>query len=128
MEASAGRPSKVREVALSAGRRLVDVEGPLDDVLSKGRAVPDAYLRVFVHTDGPVPGIAEQIRETLPNAVDVQLRYERTESTGDGAPLSSLQPRDQFTSYYRRGHGVDDVPPDLLRAFDEVLETVGQEG
>ena len=54
VEAHPGRPAKVREVALSAGRRLLDVEGTLDDVLARGEALPDAYLRVFVRTDGPV--------------------------------------------------------------------------
>jgi DNA repair protein SbcD/Mre11 len=128
VDAEPDRPAKVREVALSAGRRLIDVEGTLDEVLAKGEQLPDAHLRVFVDTDGPVPGIAERIREALPNAVDVSLRYERAEATDDGQPLSSLQPRDQFTSYYRREHGVEAVPDDLLRAFDELLEAVGHEG
>ncbi len=126
VDASPGRPAKVREIPLSAGRRLLDVEGSLDDVLAKGRALPDAHLRVFVSTDGPVPGMAAQVRDALPNAVDVSLRYERTEAKDEGRPLSSLQPRDQFLSYYRREHGVDDAPQKLVRAFDEVLEDVVQ--
>jgi exonuclease SbcD len=124
VEAVPGRPAKVREVALSAGRRLLDVEGTLDEVLARGVQLPDAYLRVFVRTDGPVPGIAERVRDHLPNAVDVQLSYERVEAPGDGPPLSSLQPRDQFESYYRHAHGVDELPEDLVAAFDEVLDDV----
>jgi DNA repair protein SbcD/Mre11 len=122
VEASAGKPAKVREVALSSGRRLLDVEGTLDEVLAKGAKLGQAYLRVLVDTDGPVPGIAEQIRDALPNAVDVTLRYERQEDLREETPLSSLQPRDQFISYFRREHGVEDPPEELLRAFDEVLE------
>jgi exonuclease SbcD len=126
VEASPGRPAKVREAPLSAGRRLLDVEGSLDEVLVKGRALHDAHLRVFVRTDGPVPGIAARVRDALPNAVDVSLRYERTDTKEIGPPLSSLQPRDQFLSYFRREHGVDQVPEDLVRAFDEVLsDTLG---
>jgi exonuclease SbcD len=128
VEATAGKPAKVREVALSAGRRLLDVEGTLDEVMAKGEALKDAYLRVFVLTDGPVPGIAERVRDVLANAVDVSLRYERQEARDSGPPLSSLQPRDQFVSYYRREHGVDDVPDDLMGAFDEILEDIGPEG
>lgn len=126
VDASPGRPAKVREVPLSAGRRLLDVEGSFDEVLAKGRELPDAHLRVFVTTEGPVPGMAARVRDALPNAVDVSLRYERSDAKEDGQPLSSLQPRDQFLSYYRREHGVDGVPPTLVRAFDEVLEDVGQ--
>jgi exonuclease SbcD len=125
VEASAGKPAKVREVALSSGRRLLDVEGTVDEVVRKGEQLADAYLRVFVDTDGPVPGMAERIRDALPNAVDVSLRYERVEQEAAEAPLSSLQPRDRFVSYYRREHGVDEVPQDLLEAFDEVLDVEG---
>jgi hypothetical protein len=106
----------------------VDVEGTFDEIVAKGSALPEAYLRVFVHTGGPVPGLAEQVRDALPNAVDVSLRYERVETAEDARPLSSLQPRDQFASYYRREHGVDEVPEDLLRAFDEVLGEVQHGG
>lgn len=122
VEATAGRPAKVREVALSAGRRLLDVAGTLEDVLARGEQLRDAYLRVFLETDGPVPGIAERVRDALPNAVDVSLRYERRDDRDDGPALSSLAPREQFLAYYRREHGVDEVPADLLRAFDELLE------
>jgi hypothetical protein len=31
-------------------------------------------------------------------------------------------------SYYRREHGVDDVPDGLMGAFDEILEYIGPEG
>jgi exonuclease SbcD len=127
VDASPGRPAKVREVAISAGRRLLDVSGTLDEVLLKGEELPDAYLRVFVATEGPVPGIAERVRGALPNAVDVSLRYERSEVADDGPTLASLQPRDQFVSYFRREHGVPDVPGDLMDAFDEVLEDVAAE-
>jgi exonuclease SbcD len=128
VEAAAGKPSKVREVALSSGRRLLDLEGTFDQIVAKGEGLAEAYLRVFVHTDGPVPGIAERIRDALPSAVDVSLTYERQEAEESGPPLSSLQPRDQFVSYFRREHGVDEVPGDLMDAFDEVLDDVGHEG
>ena len=83
---------------------------------------------MFVDTDGPVPGLAEQVRDGLPNAVDVVLRYERLEQPAEARPVSTLQPREQFMSYYRREHHVDEVPQDLLGAFDRVLDDVGQEG
>ena len=127
VDATAGRPAKVREVTLSAGRGLIDVEGTLDEVLERGAARTDSYLRVFIQTDGPVPGLNERVRDALPHAVDVKLRYERNEAQLDGPPLSSLQPREQFLSYYRREHGVDEAPGDLLAAFEEVLEDVHAE-
>jgi DNA repair protein SbcD/Mre11 len=122
VEAAPGKPSKVAEVPLSSGRALRDVRGTLDEVIEQGSAAGDAWLRVFVATEGPVPGIADRIREELPNALDVHLEYERVEGSGDdGPPLSSLHPRDQFVAYHQAHHGA--APADeLLAAFDEVLE------
>jgi exonuclease SbcD len=120
VDVAAGKPAKVEEVPLSAGRQLRDVRGPLDAVLAAGADAGDAYLRVFVETDGPVPGIADEIRASLPNALDVHLVYERAEAA-PGAPVSSLHPRDQFMAYYRAEHAAE-PSSDLVEAFDEVLE------
>jgi exonuclease SbcD len=127
VEAFAGKPAKASEIPVTAGRRLVDVEGTFDQVLIRGADLGDAYLRVFVDTEGPVPGIADQIRDVLPNAVDVHLRYERSEDERAETPLSSLRPREQFRAYYRSFHGAEPDPA-LMEAFDEVAsEQEGEE-
>ena len=120
VDAAPGRPAKVREVPLTAGRPLADVRGTLDEVVARGRELGDAYLRAFVSTDGPKPGIADRVREELPNALDVHLVYERVEHEATGEPVSSLRPRDQFVAYYRRQHGAEPPAP-VLEAFDEIL-------
>lgn len=120
VDAAPGTPAKVREVALTSGRALADVRGSLDEVIARGGELGDAYLRVFVSTDGPVPGIADRVREELPNALDVHLVYERAEHETTGDPVSSLHPRDQFVAYYRQQHGAE-PPEQILEAFDEVL-------
>ena len=125
VEAHPGVPAKVREVALSAGRRLVDVRGTVDEVLAKGRGLPDAHLRVEVLTEGPVPGLNDRVRDELPSAVDVRISYERVEAEPAGPPVSSLASRDQFISFYRTEHGVEEVPAEVLEAFDEVAELEG---
>ncbi len=120
VEAAPGKPVRVEEVPVSAGRRLLDVRGPLDAVVERGRTAPDAFLRVFVQTDGPVPGIADRIRDELPNALDVHLVYDRAEIGPTASPMSSLDPRQQFDAYYRSQHGAEPAA-ELLDAFDEVL-------
>lgn len=120
VDASPGKPAKATQVPLSAGRPLMDLRGTLDEILARSAEVGDAYLRVFVTTDGPVPGIADRIRDELANALDVHLVYERGERETGGEPLSSLHPRDQFIAYHLAHHGVAPAPP-LLDAFDEVL-------
>lgn len=120
VEAAPGRPAKVTEVPLSSGRGLADVRGTLDEVIARGRELGDAFLRAFVSTDGPVPGIADRVREELPNALDVHLVYERVDHEPSGEPVSSLHPRDQFVAYFRQQHGAEPPEP-ILEAFDEVL-------
>jgi DNA repair protein SbcD/Mre11 len=119
VEAHPGKPVKVTEMPVTAGRRLVDVEGTLDQLHIRAADLGDAYLRVVVDTEGPVPGIADRVRELLPNAVDVHLRYERDEDEAPATPLSSMKPREQFEAYYRSVHGAD-ADPSLLAAFDEI--------
>ena len=120
VEASPGWPARVTEVPLSSGRQLRDLRGTLDEVVAAGASAGDAWLRVFVTTDGPVPGIADRVREQLPNALDVHLVYDRPEAERADEPLSSLHPREQFVAYHRAHHGVEPAG-NLLDAFDEVL-------
>jgi len=132
VEAAPGVPATVGEVPLSAGRRLVDLRGTLDEltVAAGDGSLGDAWLRVLVETDGPVPGIADRVREALPNALDVRLVYDRTAEGEPGARsagVSVLDPRDQFAAYERLTHGVEPDPA-LLAAFDEVLALVHEDG
>ncbi|MBI4260913.1 MAG: exonuclease SbcCD subunit D [Actinobacteria bacterium] len=126
VDAEPGRPAKVREVPITAGRPLLDFEGTLDELAALAGSSDGAYLRVFVKTEGPVPGMADRVRELLPDAVDVHLSYSRDDGGDDrGPPLSSLKPREQFLAYYRATHGAD--PDDgLLRAFDEVATAMDE--
>lgn len=129
VEAAPGMPAIVREVPLRGGRQLLDVRGTLDQVTAAAERVGEAWLRVLVETDGPVPGIADRVREALPNALDVRLIYDRVADVGAGsrsAGMAALGPRDQFAAYERLTHGVE-PDPGLMAAFDEVLAMVREE-
>ncbi len=127
VEARAGKPARAEELPVTAGRRLVDVCGTLDDVLSMAGTTEDAFLRVRVKTDGPVPGIAERVREVLPGAVAVELDYERAEHERPEGGVRTLQPRDQFVHYYQHAHEAD-PDPELVAAFDALHAEVAEGG
>ncbi|HWO71437.1 MAG TPA: exonuclease SbcCD subunit D [Actinomycetota bacterium] len=120
VEATPGKPAKVREVPITAGRRLLEVRGTLDELQTMADEVGDAWLRARVRTEGPVPGLADRVREALPNALDVVLEYERAPDEGPREPLRAMSPREQFEAFLRHEHGAEPAP-ELLEAFDEVL-------
>ena len=122
VEVGARRPARVTPIAMEVGRKLVDLPpAMLEDLPEVAARAGDAYLRVTVLTEGPVPGIADQVRELLPNALDVHLSYERRED-GDLRPsLRGLEPRAQFLSYYQNVQGADPAD-ELMGAFDHVYE------
>lgn len=123
IEGEAGQPVRTREIALRAGRELCDVHGRLEDVVTEAAGLGDAYLRVWLDVDGPRPGLADEVRARLPNAIQVRLVYARDEQTPTHVGLAALAPRDQFVAWHRYANG---VPPDdgLLAAFDEVYGLV----
>lgn len=124
VDASAGKPAKVTEIKLTAGRRLVDLSGTLDDIKQAAATAGDAYLRIRVETEGPVPGISDQIRQLLPNAVDVRPMYEHApELTEERSTLMSLQPREQYAAFYRSKYKTD-ASPEVLSLFDELQAAV----
>ncbi|HKW78461.1 MAG TPA: exonuclease SbcCD subunit D [Candidatus Limnocylindria bacterium] len=116
-------PGRAQEIALSAGRRLREVSATLDGLRQLEPTLGDAWLRVAVQTDGPVPGIADEVRELLPNAVEVRTEYPRREEDVAAADLVRLDPREQYLAYYRTKHGTA-PSPELLTAFAETYEAV----
>ena len=125
VEAAPGKPARIRVVPLTAGRQLIDVAGTLDELRAQAATFGDAWLRVTVRTDGPVPGIADEVRQILPSAVIVRSEHPRLEDAEPTEPVAGLAPREQFVRYYRAKHAAE-TPAGILAAFDEVRTAVSQ--
>jgi len=123
VEAQPGRAASLESVPLTSGRRLRDVAGTLEELRGIAADVGDAYLRVTVRTEGPVPGIAEQVREVLPNALDVEVDYARQDAeAGRQRPrLKGLGHEELFRDFYRRRNAAE-APADVLALFRTVYE------
>jgi exonuclease SbcD len=117
-----GRPAQVRTRTLSGGRSLLDIEGTLDD-LRVMEVDAEAYLRVILKCDGPSPGLADDVREILPGALEVRLDYDRQPGERVPGEWRRLSPRELFARYYQERHG---APADerLTKLFDDLLEEV----
>ena len=120
VDAMPGKPASIESVPLAAGRRLRDVTGTLAELLALTGATGDDYLRVGVKVDGPVPGVAEQVREVLPNALDVRLLYERVQPA-PVAVTQGLGPGELFDEFYKRRNGAS-PPADMAKLFHDTYD------
>jgi exonuclease SbcD len=114
---------KIEQIPITAGRQLVRLRGTMDEIAAKKDEVGDAILAVDVVTEGPAPGIAEEVRAVLGDDVlYVRADYPRTESsiaTREGMKLDEL-----YASYVEKRY--ESAPSDeLLAAFRELQEDVG---
>ena len=143
-----GKPAVVRSVPLAAGSRLRTLRGSLVDVLAAAADLPaprpeaggdaaggragasddanDApwpeHLRVVLD-EAPRAGLADEVRERIPAAVEVVLA---PREAGDGGPPTAPDrlrrtPRDLFAEYLTEHDVADDR---LVPLFDELVEQV----
>ena len=122
VEAAPGRAATVESVPLHAGRRLREVEGTLAELKVLAPSMGNDYLRVLVKVEGPSPGIADRVRELLPEAVDVVPVYDRAPEDLRVQTLRHLGPFELFAGFYRRRNGVEPTAEMMelfRRAYDE---------
>ena len=117
IEAEPGVPARVREVPLSAGRRLRRLRGTLEQIAALQDEVGDAYLRIELEETARV-GLADEVRELFPDAVDIAIAA--PEGIREAAPPVRLgrPPHDLFTEYLTQKNALDER---LVALFDELL-------
>jgi exonuclease SbcD len=121
VEATPQHPAQVEKIQLTSGRKLITVEDTLDGLRARAGDFGDAIVRVEVLTDGPTPGLADEVREFLPEALYVRAVYER--DTVDIASREGRSISDLYSEFYIRKHGAEPTP-DLMGALAELLEEV----
>ncbi|MFO7298648.1 MAG: exonuclease SbcCD subunit D [Actinomycetes bacterium] len=121
VEAEPGKPSRATEVTLMAGRRLVTVRGSLDEVLSRRDELEDAYVKVIL-TETARVGLADEVREAIPGAVDVVLAARETKRAGTEADhAENLAPHEAFRRYLEERGALDEP---VVSLFAELLAEV----
>jgi exonuclease SbcD len=111
----------IDKIPLKSGRKLVRVQDTLEGLRARAGEFGDAILHVDVLTDGPSPGLADEVREFLPDALYVRAEYER-----DSVTLASREGRsvsDLYGEFYAQKHGTEPAP-ELIGALGELLEEV----
>ena len=119
VDAHPGKPASIESHSLKSGRRLRDVSGTLEELEPRAESFGDDLLRVTIRLERPAPGIADAVREILPNALEVRLEYPRIENVPDG--IAGSDPYELFSRFYAYQHGSE--PPEALsRLFHSLYE------
>ncbi|HEX6469331.1 MAG TPA: exonuclease SbcCD subunit D [Streptosporangiaceae bacterium] len=120
-----GQEAEVREAEITTARRLRTVRGSLDELAAVAADVEGAWLRVIV-AERPRPGLAEAVRELLPDAlsIDIDERFRPTQRHAAAVP-HDRGPRGLFRDYLAdSGHGGGE---ELTALFDRLLDEVSAE-
>ncbi|MYH40974.1 MAG: exonuclease SbcCD subunit D [Chloroflexi bacterium] len=120
VEVSPGAPARQRAIPLTSGRPLIELRGPLPEILARAAEAAGSYARVIVEVERPEPGLAARVREEIPTAVDVRLEYEHERALPE-PELARLAPRELFVRYYVTQHGAGPAE-ELTALFDELME------
>ena len=122
-----GIPAEVRTVALMGGRRLRDVSGTLEELEAMRDALGDDYLKVTLRCGGWSPGLGDQVRELLPNALEVEVMRlgSSSEQTQREARIRGLTAREQYAHYLRAREGAEPAE-DELNLFESLLAEVAR--
>ena len=114
-------PAQVRAIEVTGGRALRNLRLTIDDLPRYAGEYADDYLRVVVELERPVLQLFEQVREVLPNALDVS--FELTGEQDGAGPVREarrgLEPDELLARYYREKYAAE-IAPELLRLFNEL--------
>lgn len=126
VDVSPGSKARVEYIPLTSIKQLRNVgtheEGvTLNEIKAMAGDVGEDYLKVFLKLDAPVPGLAEQVHDLLPNAVDIIIQRKESEEAELDLDLHKESPPDLFSTYYQSAHG-SKPPKELLTLFSTLYE------
>lgn len=116
------KPARVDRAPVTSGRTLRKVGGTVDELRAMAADLGDSFLYVTVETLGPEPGLAEEVRSFLPNALQIHANYPRAEiemPDREGRSLTQI-----YGDYWVAKKGVE-APADVVKAFAGVMDEVG---
>jgi exonuclease SbcD len=124
VEAHPGAPAEVHPVELRSGRRLRTIRGTFAELEPLAGSTEDDYLKIIVR-EAPRVGLADDVRQLFPEAVDVVIERPDGPAGVDGrvrrVERHGRKPTELFADYLGE-QGIDD--PALLGLFADVLEEV----
>ena len=122
LRAEPGRAGvEVDRVALTAGRRLRLLRGTPEQLVELAGTTGDDHVKLVVES-GPRPGLADELRERFPTAVEVALAATEVQAATTFDPeRTSRSPHDLLADYLVERDATDDR---VLALFDELVDEV----
>jgi len=117
-----GRPAEVTAVPLTEGRRLRTVRGTLVDVLAAAGVGTEGGDHLRVELDEPArAGLADEVRERLPDAVEVVIAAREPAAKGGTGGDGRLRrtPQELFREYLAERDAADER---VVGLFDELVD------
>ncbi len=119
IDVAPGRPARVTPVALTSGRSLRTLVGTLAELGAHVGRTGDDWLRVVV--DEPArTGLADEVRDLFPHAVDVSLVRADAVAAAPAAEGRLVRSPQELFAEYLGGRRVED--PRLEALFGDLLE------
>jgi len=126
VDVSPGKKARVEAVPIKSIKQLHNVGNhktgvTLEKLKSMDLPAQDTYVKVFVKVDRPLPGLAEQVREIIPNAVDIVVQRTDEAVEQEIAQTRGMTAAELFNSYYQSAYQADPAP-ELLNLFNRLHE------
>ncbi len=126
VEASPSTPANVRDVPITAGRRLRTVSGTAEQLIARAEEFGQDYLRVYVREPASA-GVRERIVDALPNALEVRIDPEFAVQVNTERPAArpDRTPAELFADFCSHA-GVDD--PRVTALFGQLHDDLATTG
>jgi DNA repair protein SbcD/Mre11 len=123
VHAAADVRAKAVPVPVRCDRQLRTLRGTLDEVIAEGERAGEAFLRVIL-AEKARAGLGEQVREVLPNALEVRLddRFRPQKDRGADRPSRAGRAPEQLFADFLAERGIEDGRVGAM--FAELLEEV----
>lgn len=118
IEAIPGAPAIVQEIPLKEGKRLRTVKGTFDSIVKVADQLQGDYLRVLLD-EKPRIGLADEVRDLLPDAVDVRVLQHEQAIGGGKADMGGLKGPVELFEQYLKTRNVEDE--DVFDLFKQLL-------
>jgi exonuclease SbcD len=126
VDVSAGKKAKVEAVPLASIRHLRNVGGhkaghTLEELKAMDPPDANSYVKVFVKVDRPLSGLAEQVREIIPNAVSIEVQRSDEDAPEEVSQTRGMTPTQLFEAYHQSQYNAE-AAPELLALFNRLHE------